>query len=168
MPSGGRPARRHEMRAATRMLREEVRQVHKLATLVLGALLAMPALAAPEVLNIQVGPRPYFLVADMDDSPLKKRLGSQECRNKPFRKTDFSIGHRGAPLQFPEHTRESYEAAARMGAGIVECDVTFTRDKELVCRHSQNDLHTTTNILLVPELAMKCTTPFTPATFDAD
>ena len=142
--------------------------MHKLATLVLGALLAMPALAAPEVLNIQVGPRPYFLVADMDDSPLKKRLGSQECRNKPFRKTDFSIGHRGAPLQFPEHTRESYEAAARMGAGIVECDVTFTRDKELVCRHSQNDLHTTTNILLVPELAVKCTTPFTPATFDAD
>ena len=142
--------------------------MHKLATLVLGALLAMPALAAPEVLNIQVGPRPYFLVADMDDSPLKKRLGSQECRNKPFRKTDFSIGHRGAPLQVPEHTRESYEAAARMGAGIVECDVTFTRDKELVCRHSQNDLHTTTNILLVPELAVKCTTPFTPATFDAD
>ena len=31
-----------------------------------------------------------------------------------------------------------------MGAGIVECDVTFTKDKELVCRHSQCDLHTTT------------------------
>ena len=34
-----------------------------------------------------------------------------------------------------------------MGAGIVECDVTFTKDKQLVCRHAQNDLHTTTNIL---------------------
>ena len=32
-------------------------------------------------------------------------------------KSDFSIGHRGAPLQFPEHTRESYVAAAQMGAG---------------------------------------------------
>jgi glycerophosphoryl diester phosphodiesterase len=134
----------------------------------LGALVAMPALSAPEVLNIQVGPRPYFLVDDMAESPLKKRLGSQQCRNTPFKKTDFSIGHRGAALQFPEHTRESYEAAARMGAGIVECDVTFTKDKELVCRHAQNDLHTTTNILLVPELAAKCTTPFTPATFDAN
>ena len=70
-------------------------------------------------------------------------------------------------MQFPEHTRESYEAAARMGAGIVECDVTFTKDKELVCRHAQNDLHTTTNILVTP-LASKCTKPFTPATFDPD
>jgi glycerophosphoryl diester phosphodiesterase len=62
---------------------------------------------------------------------------------------------------FPEHTKESYEAAARMGAGIVECDVTFTKDKELVCRHAQNDLHTSTNILATP-LAAKCTKPFTP------
>jgi glycerophosphoryl diester phosphodiesterase len=48
-----------------------------------------------------------------------------------------------------------------MGAGVIECDVTFTKDKELVCRHAQNDLHTTTNILLTP-LAAKCTKPFTP------
>ena len=68
-------------------------------------------------------------------------------------------------MQFPEHTKESYEAAARMGAGIVECDVTFTKDKELVCRHAQNDLHTTTNILATP-LAAKCTKAFTP--YDAD
>ena len=48
-----------------------------------------------------------------------------------------------------------------MGAGIVECDVTFTKDKALVCRHAQNDLHTTTNILATP-LASKCTKGFTP------
>lgn len=77
--------------------------------------------------------------------------------------TDFSIGHRGAPLQFPEHTKESYVAAARMGAGIIECDVTFTKDRRLVCRHAQCDLHTTTNILAIPELAAKCTQPFVPA-----
>jgi hypothetical protein len=35
-----------------------------------------------------------------------------------------------------------------------------------VCRHAQNDLHTTTNILLTP-LAPTCIHPFTPATFDA-
>jgi glycerophosphoryl diester phosphodiesterase len=109
--------------------------------------------------NIQVGQRPYFLVTDMAPSPLKDKL--QSCANGPFSKTDFSIGHRGAALMFPEHTRESYEAAARMGAGIVECDVTFTKDKALVCRHAQNDLHTTTNILATP-LASKCTKGFTP------
>jgi glycerophosphoryl diester phosphodiesterase len=106
--------------------------------------------------NVQVGPRPYYLVDDMEESWLKRTLAS--CSEGPFEKTDFSIGHRGAALQFPEHTKESYEAAARMGAGIVECDVTFTKDKELVCRHSQCDLHTTTNILAT-ELAEKCAVP---------
>ncbi len=111
----------------------------------------------------RVGPRPYYLVEDMDESELKKKLAN--CGEKKFKKTDFSIGHRGAAMQFPEHTRESYEAAARMGAGIVECDVTFTSDRELVCRHSQCDLHTTTNILATP-LAAKCSVPFTPAVID--
>ena len=114
----------------------------------------------------QLGPRPYYLVNDMDDSALKKKL--QKCSSKKvFKKTDFSIGHRGAPMQFPEHTKESYGAAARMGAGILECDVTFTKDRELVCRHSQCDLHTTTNILATP-LAAKCSVPFSPAVLDAD
>ncbi|MFD2176687.1 glycerophosphodiester phosphodiesterase family protein [Veronia pacifica] len=114
--------------------------------------------------NIQLGPRPFYLVDDMDKSPLKTRLES--CESGPFKKSEFSIGHRGAPMQFPEHTRESYIAAARMGAGILECDVTFTKDKELVCRHSQNDLHTTTDVLAYPDLASKCSVPFTPANPD--
>lgn len=114
-----------------------------------------------EARSVQLGVRPYYLVDDMADSPLKRRL--ERCSEGPFRKSEFSIGHRGAALQFPEHTKESYEAAARMGAGIVECDVTFTKDRQLVCRHSQCDLHTTTNILAIPELAAKCTQPFRPA-----
>lgn len=110
--------------------------------------------------QVQVGPRPYYLVDDMDPSKLKDKLES--CSEKELKVSDFSIAHRGAALQFPEHTKESYEAAARMGAGIIECDVTFTKDRELVCRHSQCDLHTTTNILDTP-LAAKCTQPFVPA-----
>ena len=109
--------------------------------------------------EVQLGPRPFFLVSQMQDSPLKHQL--QQCSKGPFRKTNFSIGHRGAALMFPEHTQESYEAAAKMGAGVLECDVTFTKDKELVCRHAQNDLHTSTNMLLTP-LAAKCTKPFQP------
>jgi glycerophosphoryl diester phosphodiesterase len=53
-----------------------------------------------------------------------------------------------------------------MGAGVIECDVTFTADKELVCRHAQDDLATTTNILVTP-LASKCTKPFSPAKYDS-
>lgn len=114
--------------------------------------------------NVQLGPRPFYLVDRMTPGPLKERL--QKCEAGPFRKSDFSIGHRGAPQLFPEHTRESYEAAAVMGAGIVECDVTFTKDGQLVCRHAENDLHTTTNILVTP-LASTCIKPFTPASVDA-
>jgi glycerophosphoryl diester phosphodiesterase len=115
--------------------------------------------------SIQLGPRPFFLVTDMKNGPLKSKLAS--CSDGPFERTDFAIGHRGAALQFPEHTREAYQAGARMGAGIVECDVTFTKDLELVCRHAQNDLATTTNILLTP-LAARCITPFTPASIAPD
>lgn len=115
--------------------------------------------------EVQVGPRPFYLVGKMEKGALKRKLES--CSEGPFYKTDFSIGHRGGgALQFPEHTKESHEAGARMGAGILECDVTFTRDGELVCRHDQCDLHTTTDILLTP-LANQCTTPFSPAEFDA-
>ncbi|MCM2680267.1 glycerophosphodiester phosphodiesterase [Echinimonas agarilytica] len=127
-----------------------------------GSVLPVSAASGRAVVKTaQVGVRPIFLVNDMDDGALKAAL--TQCTDGPFYKTDFSIGHRGAAMQFPEHTRESYEAAAAQGAGIVECDVTFTADKELVCRHSQCDLHTTTNILAIPELAAKCSTPFVPA-----
>ena len=67
----------------------------------------------------------------MDDSPPKEQLMS--CKGQTPTTSKFSIGHRGAPLMFPEHTVESNIAAARMGAGILERDVTFTADKELVC-----------------------------------
>jgi len=130
-----------------------------LSTLLSLALLA-PAAAQGLPPEAQIGPRPFYLVDKMKDGPLKQKLS--QCTG-PFRKTDFSIGHRGAALQFPEHTKESYAAAARMGAGVIECDVTFTKDRQLVCRHSQCDLHTTTNILSMPALAAKCSMPFIQA-----
>jgi glycerophosphoryl diester phosphodiesterase len=106
---------------------------------------------------IQLGPRPFYLVEGMDEGRLKDRL--MKCENGPFYRTVFSIGHRGAALQFPEHTKEAYQAGARMGAGIVECDTTFTKDGELVCRHDECDLHTTTNIVASP-LNAKCSVPW--------
>ena len=106
--------------------------------------------------QVQLGPRPFNLIENMQPGALKTKL--QSCDKRTFKKSDFSISHRGAPLAFPEHTKESYLAAAHQGAGILECDVTFTSDAELVCRHSQCDLHTTTNILATP-LAEQCAIP---------
>ncbi len=79
-------------------------------------------------------PWPYYLVEDMDEGPLKTK--PQSCRDQSIEKTDFSIVHRGG--------------------------ATFTKDEELVCRYDQCDLATTTNILDIPELAAKCSEPFTP------
>ena len=124
------------------------------------ALAPSALLADGQSVAIDYGPRPAYLIDKLEDGPLKDKLLS--CQGQTPQRTDFSIAHRGAPLMFPEHTVESNRAAARMGAGILECDVTFTEDLELVCRHAQNDLHTTTNILLT-DLADKCTTGFSPA-----
>ncbi len=108
---------------------------------------------------IELGPRPFWLAEALPEGELKEALVT--CNTDNISRQSFSIGHRGAPLRFPEHTKESYVAAARMGAGVIECDVSFTRDEELVCRHSQCDLHTTTNILET-ELAQQCSTPPDP------
>ncbi|MFW2177398.1 MULTISPECIES: glycerophosphodiester phosphodiesterase family protein [unclassified Moraxella] len=119
-------------------------------------LLSQPALT--------YGVRPQYLVNDMDAGAVKDKLAS--CAYQAPKRTEFSIAHRGSTLQFPEHSRESYMSANQQGAGVQECDVAFTKDHELVCRHSDADLHTTTNILATP-LASKCSQNFTPATFDA-
>jgi glycerophosphoryl diester phosphodiesterase len=83
-----------------------------------------------------------------------------------YQKTDWAIAHRGACLQFPEHNKEAYEAAMKMGSGIVECDVIFTGDLELTCRHSQCDLHYATDIVTRPELNKKCSIPFVLGSMD--
>ena len=137
--------------------------MHRYAALLIAAGGSLSASAA-DVVAPRPDPRPVALVAGLEDGPLKRELAA--CADNPVRRTSFSLGHRGAPLHYPEHTRESYVAAAAMGAGIIECDVTFTRDKQLVCRHAQDDLHTTTDILLTP-LAARCAEPFRPAQFDA-
>ena len=137
--------------------------MHRYAALLIAAGGSLAA-SAGDVVAPRPDPRPVALVAGLEDGPLKRELAA--CTDDPVRRTSFSLGHRGAPLHYPEHTRESYVAAAAMGAGVIECDVTFTRDKQLVCRHAQDDLHTTTDILLTT-LAERCKEPFRPAQFDA-
>ena len=85
-----------------------------------------------------------LLSVKMSDSALKDKLMS--CSIDAYQKSDFSIGHRGAPMQF-QSIPKNHIWQRQKGAGILECDVTFTKDKALVCRHSQCDLHQTTDVL---------------------
>lgn len=61
-------------------------------------LLGVSSLAMAGNEPAQVGPRPLYLVNDMEDGELKNKL--QSCSAGPFHRTDFSIGHRGAAMQF--------------------------------------------------------------------
>lgn len=124
--------------------------VYSIALIVFSLCTTSSSLAAE---TVELGSRPSELVSDLPAGPLRSMLES--CSADSATTSAFSIAHRGAPLRYPEHTLEGYIAAAKMGAGIIECDVTFTGDRSLVCRHSQCDLHTTTNILKTP-LAEKC------------
>lgn len=104
--------------------------------------LILPAIAAPyqgghgrergkvrPVRQISLGPRPYWLVDNMDDGPLKRRLAA--CSEKKMRRSDWSISHRGGgTLQFPEHTYESIMAGVRtcplaplQRAGLAQSDL---------------------------------------------
>ena len=109
--------------------------------------------------------RPNYLIEKMASGELKTELTSCMQGLAELSQNSFTIGHRGAARNFAEHTLESYQAAAAQGAGLIECDVTFTKDLQLVCRHSQCDLHRTTNILATP-LAQNCSLPFKGANQD--
>ena len=60
------------------------------------ALAASPAFlldAAAGGLNIQLGPRPYYLIEKLEPGELKTTL--QECADLEFMQKEYSIGHRG-------------------------------------------------------------------------
>ena len=77
------------------------------------ATLATAPAVAQTLDRVEYGPRPFYLIDRMEDGPLKDQL--QSCQNQQASTSLFSIGHRGAPMQFPEHTVESNQAAALMG-----------------------------------------------------
>ena len=54
--------------------------------------------------------RALALSEALTDTALKQRL--QSCATADFYPTDFTIAHRGAPLGYPEHSREGYIVAA--------------------------------------------------------
>jgi glycerophosphoryl diester phosphodiesterase len=137
-------------------------RLHALALSLLLFALAAVTQAAQTTPAIDLQDRVPYLVRSMPAGPLRARLQGCIGRADALARNSFSIGHRGAPFGYPEHTIEGYRAAAAQGAGGIECDATPTKDGVLVCRHAQCDLHSTTDILRTP-LAAKCRTPFTPA-----
>jgi hypothetical protein len=64
-----------------------------LGVLTAGLQMTAPIASAQDTDTIQLGPRPFFLVDRLDEGPLKEKLAS--CKTGPFKRTTFSIGHRG-------------------------------------------------------------------------
>ena len=78
--------------------------------------------------SIQLGPRPFYLVDDMDDGPLKTEL--QHCTEARSSGPTSRSAIAARRCSSPSTPRNPTTAAARMGAGIIECDVTFTKDRQ--------------------------------------
>lgn len=72
---------------------------------------------SPAKVVANAGVRPLFLINELNNSKFKRSL--KACKNNRFYRTGFSIGHRGAAMLFPEHTKESSQTAIDSGAGIV-------------------------------------------------
>ena len=62
--------------------------------------------------RVELGVRADYLIARMRASALKSRLEHCLREDLHMKPSALAIGHRGACLQFPEHTAESYRAAA--------------------------------------------------------
>jgi glycerophosphoryl diester phosphodiesterase len=61
------------------------------------------------VKRVELGPRPYWLINNMDEGSLKSKL--QSCSEMNFKRTKMTIGHRGGgTLMIPEETFESIMA----------------------------------------------------------
>ena len=113
----------------------------------------------------KVRPRPFYLIQGINgEGPLKHRL--MQCTDGPFRARTSPSGT--AARRFSsQSTPGVVRGGSAAGCGHRRVRRDLHQGRSLVCRHAENDLHTTTNILVTP-LAAKCTRPFTPATFDSE
>jgi glycerophosphoryl diester phosphodiesterase len=66
----------------------------------------------------------------------------------------FVVAHRGASVDYPEHTLAAYDLALKEGADGVECDVRLTSDGHLVCVHDRRVDRTSTGAGLVSEMTL--------------
>ncbi|MEZ0363543.1 glycerophosphodiester phosphodiesterase [Mycobacterium sp. pUA109] len=66
----------------------------------------------------------------------------------------YVVAHRGASVDWPEHTLAAYDLALQEGADGVECDVRLTRDGHLVCVHDRRVDRTSSGAGLVSEMTL--------------
>ena len=114
------------------------------------------ALAAPVLLVAPAAAAPPH-EAPFHEAPRHEAPAREAGPGEALADERLVVGHRGAAGYRPEHTRASYELAARMGADYIEPDVVSTRDGVLVTRH-ENDISGTTDVEAHPEFAERRTT----------
>jgi glycerophosphoryl diester phosphodiesterase len=57
---------------------------------------------------------------------------------RPGRGATIAVGHRGAPLEYPENSLEGFDRAVALGAWMVELDVRATSDGALAVFHDED------------------------------
>lgn len=70
------------------------------------------------------------------------------------------IGHRGFPAQYPENTMVSFMSAVDAGVGMIELDITLSRDSEIVVIHDDTLDRTTNGSGLVSDFTLQALRKF--------
>ena len=71
------------------------------------------SLLAIDLVKAESKNRFQYLVDGLAQGSLKTQI--TQCLSLPLQTSDFSISHRGAPMGYPEHSKEGYLAAIEMG-----------------------------------------------------
>jgi glycerophosphoryl diester phosphodiesterase len=70
-------------------------------------------------------------------------------------KKPMIIAHRGYSARYPENTQAAFSAAVDAGADMIEMDVAFTRDREVVVIHDDTVDRTTSGTGRVRDLTLR-------------
>lgn len=81
-----------------------------------------------------------------------KPLTWQDLKQRPPGARPVIMGHRGSPDEAPENSFASFALALQQGADVLETDLRFTRDDEIVLMHDATVDRTTDGTGAVSEL----------------
>lgn len=78
----------------------------------------------------------------------------QSVRERPRNLPPLLMAHRGSSDELPENTLAAFERALMQGAHVLETDIRFTRDDEIILMHDPTVSRTTNGTGVVAEMPL--------------
>ena len=85
---------------------------------------------------------------------MNKALTPQHVLARPRNALPLLMAHRGSSDELPENTRAAFERALKQGADVLETDIRFTHDDEIILMHDATLERTTNGAGVVAEMSL--------------